>query len=208
MSIVNENCISISKLMQYPSPETILFELLLPFNFSRFVAEDIFSGLFNESGKIFYSPTHRLVKDRDNLLITLLNEDKCVIYTLDNIEGEWNGPVKLSFNKTVINKEFTIEKDKNIAYFDYDSLTFPLTLRRWNAGDWFIPFGMKGRKKISDYYSDHKYSLVKKEETWLLCSGNDIIWIVGERTDNRYRVKKSSDYALIVNFLDKRQSDK
>ena len=99
-------------------------------------------------------------------------------YTLTGGEKVWSGPVELSFEKIVIKEDFHIRKDKNIAYFDYDKLTFPLTLRTWKEGDWFIPFGMKGRKKLSDYFSDHKFSRLDKERTWLLCSGGAVIWLV------------------------------
>lgn len=87
-----------------------------------------------------------------------------------------------------------------MAYLDYDKLKFPLFLRRWQEGDWFVPFGMKGRKKLSDYFSDHKFSRIQKEQTWLLCSGDDIVWIVGERTDNRFRIDEKTKSVLIANF--------
>ena len=85
-----------------------------------------------------------------------------------------------------------------MATFDRDKLTFPLTLRTWRRGDWFIPLGMKGRQKLSDYFSDHKFSRLQKEQTWLLCSGEDIVWIVGERTDHRYRVETTTKKVLIA----------
>ena len=103
--------------------------------------------------------------------------------------------------KIVIKEDFHIRKDKNIAYFDYDKLAFPLTLRTWKEGDWFIPFGMKGRKKLSDYFSDHKFSRLDKERTWLLCSGGAVIWIVGERSDNRFCLDKTTKSVLVVNFF-------
>ena len=68
-------------------------------------------------------------------------------------------------------------------------------------GDWFVPFGMKGRKKVSDYFSDKKFSRLDKERTWLLCSGESIIWIVGERSDNRFRLDKTTKKVLVVKFL-------
>ena len=76
-----------------------------------------------------------------------------------------------------------------------------MTLRKWQEGDWFIPFGMKGRKKLSDYFSDRKFSRLEKEQTWLLCSGDTIIWIVGERSDNRFCLDKMTKRALVVNFF-------
>ena len=120
------------------------------------------------------------------------------------MEGHIIVPIELIFSKLVINKDFLIERNLNFAYFDYDKLKFPLTLRHWKEGDWFVPFGMTGRKKLSDYFSNNKFSLFDKEKIWLLCNGEDIIWIVGERPDNRYRIDKSTKKVLKVNFLDKK----
>lgn len=195
------NRISIPALMHYPSPDAILYELLKAYNFSRIVSEDIYASLEGEPGKLFFSPTHRLVKDRDYLLLSSIETKPEQTYVLSGNEEKWVGPVELSFNRVVISENFHIRKDKNIAYFDYDKLAFPLTLRTWKDGDWFIPFGMKGRKKLSDYFSDRKFSRFEKERVWLLCSGNDIIWIVGERPDNRYSIGSATKCALIVNFF-------
>ncbi|CAK7023757.1 MAG: tRNA(Ile)-lysidine synthase [Parabacteroides sp.] len=195
------NRISIPALMHYPSPDAILYELLKAYNFSRTVSEDIYASLEGEPGKLFFSPTHRLVKDRDYLLLSSIETKPEQTYVLSGNEEKWVGPVELSFNRVVISENFHIRKDKNIAYFDYDKLAFPLTLRTWKDGDWFIPFGMKGRKKLSDYFSERKFSRFEKERVWLLCSGNDIIWIVGERPDNRYSIGSATKCALIVNFF-------
>lgn len=193
---------SIPALLTFPSPQTILYELLKPYGFTRLVTEDIFSSLQKESGKFFYSPAYRLLKDRDWLLVTLRDEqpvgEECI--RIEGEEGDLKAPVELSWRKSVITEDFSIIKDKHIAYFDYDALRFPLSIRRWKKGDWFIPFGMKGRKKLSDYFTDRKYSRIQKEAVWLLCSGNDIVWIIGERPDNRFRINKGTKSVLIVNF--------
>lgn len=196
--------IPIARLMEYPSPATILYELLKSYGFTRQVSDDIFRSLTKESGKQFYSPGYRLLKDREFLLLspsTKSEMQECTITSDDVLKEIWHGPLELSFCKSVINTDFIIRKDKHIAYFDYDKLSFPLTLRKWKEGDWFIPFGMKGRKKLSDYFSDHKFSRIDKEQIWLLCSGENILWIVGERSDNRYCIDKTTKSVLIVNFF-------
>lgn len=193
--------LSITALMRFPSADAILYELLRPYQFTRQVADDVYRSLTKESGKTFYSSTHRLVKDRDYLLLSSLQTEAPQVYTLTGTEQKWSGPVELSFDKVVIKEDFRICKDKSIAYFDYDTLTFPLTLRTWKEGDWFIPFGMKGRKKLSDYFTDRKFSRLDKERVWLLCSGKDIIWIAGERPDNRYCVGKETKCALVVKIF-------
>jgi len=194
----------IARLMEYPSPATILYELLKPYGFIRQVADDVFRSLTGESGKMFYSTDYRLLKDREYLLLSPVKKEEEQEYTFtadDIVEEVWRGPVELSFFKSVITTDFCFRKDKRIAYFDYDKLSFPLTLRKWKEGDWFIPFGMKGRKKLSDYFSDHKFSRMDKEQTWLLCSGENILWIVGERSDNRFCIDKTTKSVLVVNFF-------
>ncbi|MDR1344316.1 MAG: tRNA lysidine(34) synthetase TilS [Tannerellaceae bacterium] len=195
-----DNHISISELLQFPSPETILYELLVPFHFTPTVTGNIFAALDKESGKVFYSPTHRLIKDRNALLISPLKEANTRSYTIDNEEGVWCGPITLTCSKTVAGKSFRPPKDKSSASLDYGKLKFPLILRTWQSGDWFIPFGMKSRKKLSDYFTGRKYSLIDKEQTWLLCSEGDIVWIVGERIDDRFSVSETTKSVLSVIF--------
>lgn len=197
-AVVEGSRLSITALLKYPSPSAILYELLSEWYFSRPVVEDIYLSLGKESGKVFYSPTHRLVKDRDYLLLSSLEARLDEMFILTGEEEQWSGPIELSFQKIVIEEDFQIEKDRNMAYYDYDKLTFPLLLRTWKTGDWFIPFGMNGRKKLSDYFSDSKFSRIDKEHAWILCSGNDIIWIVGERADNRFRIDKATKNVLVV----------
>jgi tRNA(Ile)-lysidine synthase len=197
----DHNRLSIPALLRFPSPETILYELLLPFHFSRQATEDIFRALDKESGKIFYSPTHRLVKDRNCLLLSPLETPPPFQYLIPEPEGEASyGAFTFSFRRLIADESFELRKDKHTAYFNYDKLSFPLTLRTWQPGDWFVPFGMKGRKKLSDFFSDLKYSRLDKEKALLLCSGDHIIWVVGERTDERYRIEKSTKNILFINF--------
>ncbi|MDD3668056.1 MAG: tRNA(Ile)-lysidine synthetase, partial [Bacteroidales bacterium] len=85
-----------------------------------------------------------------------------------------------------------IPKNKEVAMLDYDKLTFPLILRKWKKGDSFFPYGLQGEKKISEFYKNLKYSILDKENQWLLCSENDIIWVVGQRIDDRYKITKST----------------
>ena len=194
--------ISILGLIQSIAPQTVLYELIKPFGFTRFVAESVFNSLSGEPGKVFYSPTsnYQIVKDRDFLLITTKQPRKETVYSIyadDLIEV----PIRLRMQKTEKTPEFQIDKSKSAVSFDFDKLIFPLTLRTWRRGDWFVPFGMKGRKKLSDYFNDHKFDRNKKDQTWLLCSGSDIIWIVGERSDDRYKIDKSTKFIVTVHFF-------
>lgn len=200
--IIQNNRLSISALLSFPAPATILYEMLKPYGFSRTVCESIFTVLEKDSGKIFYSSTHRLLKDRSDLLIDVLSGEDNRAYLINLEDDNVDLPVELKPEIVVIKEDYQIEKDKKFAYFDFDKLSFPLVLRHWQEGDWFVPFGMKGKKKISDYFNDKKFSLFDKEKTWLLCSGQDVIWIVGERTDNRYRIEKTTKRVLKLKFID------
>ncbi|MDR2969984.1 MAG: tRNA lysidine(34) synthetase TilS [Tannerellaceae bacterium] len=197
--LTGDNRISIPALLAFPAPETVLYELLKRYGFNRIVIHNIYGSLGGEPGKTFYSPGYRLVKDREFLLLSELNDmEKYSSFTPECMDDLHNLPIDLSYELHTLTKDFTIEENKNIAYFDRAKIHFPLTLRRWKEGDWFIPFGMTGKKKLSDYFSDHKYSCVQKENARLLCSGDEVIWLVGERTDNRFRIEKTTKEVLVI----------
>ena len=201
--IVSEGCLSIEALCRFPAPEAILYELLKEYGFSRWVSAEVFDALRKESGKVFYSKTHRLLKDRAYLwIVPLEREAEKTSFLLDPSREIYREPVGLAFRELPFTPDFQIEKNRRFAYFDADKLRFPLTLRKWREGDWFVPFGMKGRQKLSDYFSDHKFSRIEKEKAWLLCSGDAIIWLIGERADNRFRIDSGTKRVLAVNFLD------
>ena len=201
--IVSEGCLSIEALCRFPAPEAILYELLKEYGFSRWVSAEVFDALRKESGKVFYSKTHRLLKDRAYLwIVPLEREAEKTSFLLDPSREIYREPVGLAFRELLFTPDFQIEKNRRVAYFDADKLRFPLTLRKWREGDWFVPFGMKGRQKLSDYFSDHKFSRIEKEKAWLLCSGDAIIWLIGERADNRFRIDSGTKRVLAVNFLD------
>ena len=87
-----------------------------------------------------------------------------------------------------------------MAYINADKLVYPLMLRKWKEGDSFVPFGMSGKKKLSDFFIDNKLSLIDKQQQWVLLSGNDIVWIIGQRTDNRYRVDENTKTVLKIEY--------
>ena len=109
-------------------------------------------------------------------------------------------PIKLRFNKININ-DFCINKSKKIAALDFDKLTFPLTLRKWKSGDFIYPLGLNGKKKLSDFLIDNKFSQFEKEKIWLLLSGDQIIWIIGHRIDDRFKIKEKTKNIYIIELL-------
>lgn len=104
----------------------------------------------------------------------------------------------MSIEKIEVTESFKLIKSSNILYVDLDLITSPLTLRKWEQGDWFIPLGMKGKKKLSDYFSDNKFSLFDKENVWILCAGSDLVWLAGHRPDDRFKITSKTKKALKI----------
>lgn len=184
--------LSIREIRKLDDKSTFLYELISPFNFSQKAVKDIEKGLDGPSGKQFFSDTHRLVKDRDHLIISSLGENEITRYYIDDGTPGISEPLKMDLMSINRSAHFLIPAEPNTACLDYDKLIFPLILRKWQSGDHFYPLGMPHSKKISDYFIDIKLSIVDKERTWLLLSGENIVWVVGHRIDDRYKVTKST----------------
>ena len=191
--------LSIPELLSLPYPETFLYEWLKKYGFSPLICQQIFLAIKSEtSGQIFYSEKYRVIKDRTFVILSQQPSKDLILTTIDKYQKQITAPLHLTFEYIENHSSFQILPDKNVAYFDARGLTYPLTIRHWEKGDSFTPFGMNGKKKISDYFSDHKYSLIEKENAFLLCSGNDIIWLIGERSSNKYRITQETKEILIV----------
>lgn len=198
--------ISIDWIYEYEPHDTYLFELLKPYNFTYSVVKEIVHSLDTFSGKVFYSPTHRLLRDRENLIIQALSSIAEIrtlseTYTFDETTLHIEIPICLCMSQTNKIEELPMGKS-SIACLDKDKLSFPLKLRRWQKGDWFMPLGLNGRKKVSDFLIDHKISLTEKEKIWLLLSGEDIVWVIGKRIDNRFRITPKTKQAYVVSCID------
>ena len=192
--------ISIDALLRTPAPQAVLFELLTPYGFTPSQCADIARALSGESGRSFVAPGGRwhLLKDRLHLILYPADEVSADAFLLAP-GSELTAPIRLSLEERIVDEAFTISRSPHVATFDADRIALPLTLRRWRAGDSFVPFGMTGRKKLSDYFSDHKFSLLRKAAAWILCDASGrILWIVGHRTDNRFRITSKTRRALII----------
>lgn len=191
--------INIDRLKKLHPIRILLYELLSEYGFNETDSNNVLTSLDKESGKQFFSKTHRLLKDRNYLFITPLNADQHQErYLLNESQNMVNYPMHLIIETLEDLTFVNISKDRNIAMFDKDMLQFPLVLRHWKQGDAFVPFGMRKSKKLSDFFTSEKYSLIEKQQQWLLCSGNDIIWIVGRRTDNRFKISEKTKTILKI----------
>ena len=189
--VIEKGNIRIVPLLKEPSPEALLFEILYPLGFNASQTKNILTMLEGQTGKQFISKDGwRVVKNRELLLI-------------DKKEKQENPPFCLIKEEKEYTKDFIIPREKHIACFDTDKLIGEINLRKWQTGDIFIPFGMKGKKKVSDYLTDRKFSIIQKENQWVLCCGDKIIWIVGERTDNRFRIDEKTKKVTVFKMSEK-----
>ena len=194
--------ISISELKKLVPASHYLYEFISPYGFNRHVCDDICNSLDEISGKLFFSPTHRLVKDRKNLILEARTEsDNDQIFFLAEGIKQTDDPLKLRISKKTTTELKTLSTDNNVALLDKDKLVFPLIIRKWKRGDAFYPLGMKNKKKLSDFFTDNKFSLIDKSNVWLLCSENKIVWIIGHRIDNRYKINERTQNILQVKWL-------
>ena len=182
-----EKVISISALLDETAPSSLLFELLHPYGFNSSQIKDIYQSLFGQSGRRFHSSQWEVLRDRDSLILHSFSGEET-----DHV------PPTLTYETVDITPEFIILRDKHIACLDADKVTLPLTVRKWQAGDKFTPLGMKGKKNVSDYLTDRKFTLFQKEHQYVACQGDKIVWLIGERIDNAYRIDADSKRALIV----------
>ena len=184
--------LEISALLALNPLHSYLYELLSAYGF--YAVEAISKALQGQSGKQFFSSTHQLVVDRENIFISLLNKEN-EVFEITEKTISLVYPLEINF-KVIADK--TIIYDNNIAQLDVEKLKFPLTLRKWKQGDKFMPLGMKKFKKLSDFFIDSKFSIIDKQEQWLLCSGVDIVWVLGCRIDERYKLESNTKKVYIA----------
>lgn len=190
------NCAS---LKQLTDARAYLYELLKPYNFTAW--KDIYDLLESQSGKQVISHTHRIIKDREYLLLTELDNAKDNFPSVIQIQKDQQDikqPIALKFEDSDVSKP----SSKAVIFVDKDLLNYPLQLRRWKKGDYFYPTGMMGKKKVSKYFKDEKLSLLEKENTWLLTNADqEIIWILNRRQDRRYQATNQSKNSVKISCI-------
>jgi len=181
-----------------------LYELLKPFGFNADTVKNIISVIRSKSnsGKIFFSNKYELIIDRQQLVIRSKDEveaEATFLLPHDTIKIE--APFKMQFSRRNLDSGFSLNKDKNVAQIDFAKLKFPLKIRRYKKGDYFFPIGMKGKKLVSDYFTDLKFSLFEKRDTWLLESDSKIVWLIGHRLDDRFKITPRTKQAFICRLI-------
>jgi tRNA(Ile)-lysidine synthase len=192
--------IDIQKLKMFSPLEHVLFEIVSLFGFSQDSVPNIIKAMEGIPGKKFLSPDYQLVIDREKMIISGLRKQELAfdIFIDEDLE-KINKPLPLTFQKLSA-EGFSIPYDQNIAALDQGKLRFPLILRKWEQGDSFVPLGMKNRKKLSDFFIDEKISVVDKEDIWVICSGDEIAWIVGHRISNKFKITSTTKEVFLITY--------
>ena len=187
---------SVEALKKERSARFFLVEELNQFGFSPSMASAVVELLNAESGRRVESSTHILYKDREFLILTSkkVKDDSEILISEDT--KLISSPIKLKIETLDDISDVKIEKDPDIALLDCSKLQFPLKIRVWQPGDKFIPFGMTGFKKISDFLVDIKVPLHQKNNVYVLLSGDDIAWVIGYRIDNRFRIDEQTSNVI------------
>ena len=191
--------IAIDPLKNIENQSVVLYQMLNPLGFNACDVEDILKAMDANSGKQFLSETHLLIKDRDLFIIE--NKDKkeveeVLVNSVDELEK-----FGIQVEKRKYHADFKPVKNSNMIYVDAEKLSFPLTIRSWKKGDYFYPFGMKTKKKVSNFFTDLKIDLFEKQKIRFLCSQNQIVWIINYRADDRFKINEHTKSYYIFKSL-------
>ncbi len=189
--------IRISELKKLHPLDTWVYELFKYYNFGKHQVSDIIRLLDADTGKQLISANHILTRDRGRIIISPSATEEFIPLTIDSLAGLREIPL---FETAEIRdaEDLHISGDPSIACLDAGLIDYPLTIRKWKEGDWFQPLGMKGRKKVSDFLIDMKIPLPEKDKTLVLAMDEQIIWLIGRRIDNRFKVSESTSEVLRI----------
>ena len=183
----NQYIFDISKVLELPNYKAYLYQWLKDFGFTAW--NDIYDLVHANSGKQIFSETHVLLKDRNRLMLFEKRDlEQSESYFVNDFNSKVNIPLKLSFCKPTSLSNV----NANCIFVDENLLKLPLVIRKWQEGDVFYPTGMSGKKKLSKFYKDEKYSILDKQKQWLLCSNDEIVWVIGKRADQRFTVNENT----------------
>lgn len=192
--------IDLPLLKRHAMAEALLFQILKPLGFHKNEINKILNC--EESGKQFYTSTHRALVNRNEFIISKVTKNDVLTstYIEEDDETEIFYPIKLRIEK-LEKKQVEFSSDKNIVYVNADKLIWPIEIRKWQVGDSFVPLGMKGRKKVSDFLIDEKVSLLEKGKTYVLLSANEIVWLIGHRISNHYKITEDTIKVLKLELI-------
>ena len=193
--------INVEKILNFESREFVIYEILNSrFGFKGDTVDSLCRALSQDnSGKRFYSRSHVAYVDRGNIVIEPIeDEDCCEVMVREGQQRAYCGNSALYFELCDVDSLTTYNVADNVALLDADKIKYPLVLRRWTEGDSFTPFGMNGRKKISDYLIDHKVSMPEKKRQFVMLSEGEIAWLIGRRIGDDFRITSKTERVLRI----------
>lgn len=195
----NEIHIPVLKLLNAEPLKTIIYEIIKDYNFTAHQTNEVLHLLKSESGKYISSSTHKIIKDRKWIIISPHNTREASNILIDKNDK------KIAFENGQLEikepgKELSLSTENSIATLDADGIIYPLLLRKWKQGDYFYPLGMQKKKKLSRFFIDQKLSLIEKEKIWVIESNKRIIWVVGKRIDDRFKITSRTTNVLKILF--------
>jgi tRNA(Ile)-lysidine synthase len=189
---------NISLLRVHMHNKAILFELFKPYGIINVQLEDLLKVINGKTGGQIFTGSCRIIKNRKEIIVSNEETRDTTSFIIRNIAGFKKVPGIESALYSPVTESFEIPTSTATACIDAEKLLFPLIVRKWKPGDHFYPLGMKQKKKLSDYFIDNKFSILDKENKLILESDGKIVWIIGERIDNRFKITKSTKKALTI----------
>lgn len=195
--------VNISSLKASLANNTLTYELFKQFGITGSMVPDLKKIVTGETGGQLFTDSHRFLKNRNDIIISIRSEVKDEYFKAESVSGLRKIPAILSVRQLSAGKAFRIPSERTTACLDSDSIIFPVIIRKWLPGDSFYPLGMKKKKKLSDYFIDHKFSRIDKEKALIMESDGNIVWILGERIDDRFKVTDAAKKILIIKAGDR-----
>ncbi len=187
------------KLLQCRHTRLFLFEFLSGYGFTPAQVDNVCEIIESQPGKVVKSVDYQLINDRQDLILTPIPPEENIEILIDRDAKEVEvNKVKIKFEILNITELDSLKQPPSVALLDYDKLDFPLKIRHWQQGDYFYPFGMRGRKKLSDFFAERKIPLHKKKQVLILESNGRIVWVMGYRPDNRFCITRDTKRVLKV----------
>ncbi len=194
----NLTLFNITLLKSYLNNKTILYELFKPFEINNTQLNDLLKVINGRTGGWINTSSHRIIRNRKELIISAHTVEVATFYTINDISGFSEVKDMISAKSFKRTNNFVIPSDSSVAVLDAEKISFPLIIRNWKEGDHFYPLGMERKKKLSDYFTDNKYSRIDKEKIMILESEGKIAWLIGDRIDNRFKITSSTKNILLI----------
>ncbi len=177
----------------------LIYEIIKEYGFGEKQVDEVTKLLESESGKFIQSATHQIIRHRNKLIITPKAAETQTIAVDKEVKQVAILNHALSF-KTYLKDKWQLKSSNTIAQLDADKIEFPLLFRKWKTGDYFYPLGLRKKKKISRFFIDQKLSLADKEKVWIVESDKRIIWVMGYRIDDRFKITPSTKKVLEISI--------